>query len=87
MGAYGLIDMYGKFVFPPKYKTYDSNGYENGAWNDAVPIKFDGKYGYISYDGKVIIQPSFKEAKRFSEGRAAIQKMESGATLMKPEKS
>ena len=74
MGAYGLIDMYGKFIFPPKYKTYDANGYEAGAWNEAVPIKFDGKYGYISYDEKVIIQPSFKEAKQFSEGRAAIQK-------------
>lgn len=75
MGAYGLIDMYGKFIFPPKYKTYDLNGYEtSGAWNEAIPIKFDGKYGYISYDGKVIIQPSFKGAKQFSEGRAAIQK-------------
>jgi hypothetical protein len=37
------------------------------------PAKQGGKWGYINSSGAVVIQPKFDEAKKFSEGRAAVK--------------
>ena len=72
-GLYGLIDMYGNFIFTPVYKKYSMDGIEIGtAYKGASPINFDGKFGFISWDKKIIIPPIFKKVKWFSENRAAV---------------
>lgn len=37
-----------------------------------IPFEADGKWGYIDSKGKVIIQPRFDEAQKFSEGLALV---------------
>jgi serine/threonine protein kinase/predicted DNA-binding WGR domain protein len=38
-----------------------------------LPVKVDGKWGYIDKTGQVVIQPQFDEAKIFSEGLTAVR--------------
>lgn len=40
----------------------------------AVPIRVDGKYGYMDKEGKVVVDPQFDGADDFSEDLAVIFK-------------
>ena len=42
------------------------------------PVRVEGKYGYIDKKGKLVIQPQFSGASRFSEGLAAVQMQRAG---------
>jgi hypothetical protein len=53
---YGLIDKNGNEILPCKYEiSY------NGIWNDKKEIVFqkDGKYGLMTYDGAILIDPEY----------------------------
>src|SRR6218665_2038281 len=38
-----------------------------------VPVKIDGKWGYIDKNGKITIKPQFDEAQWFQEGLASVK--------------
>src|SRR5205085_2466544 len=42
-----------------------------------IPTEIRGKWGYLDGQGQLVIQPRFNEARKFSEGLAAVQ-METG---------
>src|SRR5882762_3272760 len=43
-----------------------------------MPVPVNGRWGYISVDGKIVINPSFAIAGSFSEGLAAVRDDEGG---------
>ena len=38
-----------------------------------LPIKKDGKYGYINEKGEVVIQPKYEFANQFYDGLASVK--------------
>src|SRR6516225_80814 len=40
---------------------------------ELFPVRVKGKYGYIDKTGKMVIQPTYAGAQRFSDGLAAVQ--------------
>jgi hypothetical protein len=41
--------------------------------NTLFPVKVDDKYGYMDRNGKLVVDPQYAGASRFSEGLAAVQ--------------
>lgn len=70
--GFGLIDRVGNELVSPKY---DMVGLPADGMIPFMPDEFqkERRYGYLNFSGEVVIPPSFINAKRFSEGLAAVQ--------------
>ena len=70
--GFGLIDHLGNELVSPQY---DMVGIPADGMIPFMPYEFqkERRYGYLNFSGEVVIPPSFKNAKRFSEGLAAVQ--------------
>ncbi len=68
-GKWGGIDAAGNTVIPFEYD-------EKFSYDAEAPtlVCKNGKYGYIDKNGNTVIPFNFKRAKKFSEGKAAVQK-------------
>ena len=42
--------------------------------SDLFPFQSKGKYGFINQSGKVVVEPSFNFAEKFSEGMGLVKK-------------
>ncbi len=63
----GFINKKGEYVIKPKFDEVDE--FSEGL----ARVKVDGKYGYIDYNGKMVVEPSFVLAKRyFYNGLAGV---------------
>lgn len=66
-GPFQLIDKSGNDVL---------KGIEHGAVKDysegLLPIRIDGKYGYMTLDYQIIIKPQFENVRPFNNGRAFV---------------
>lgn len=69
---YGYINQKGEVVIQPKYKC---DGLPNNFNDGLAVVKIKGKFGYIDTKGNVAIKPVFDEARDFSEGMAAVCKI------------
>ena len=65
---YGVIDMDGNEVVPPKYMLIKK--YSEGL---AVVVNDENRFGYIDKSGKEVIAPQFAEALIFYEGFASVR--------------
>ena len=63
----GFINKKGEYVIKPEFDEVDE--FSEGL----ARVKVDGKYGYIDYNGKMVVEPSFVLAKQyFSNGLAGV---------------
>ena len=66
------IRFYGDYCYGHDDKIYNRFGLE--ICDDLLlPIKVDGKYGYINENGEVVIEPKYDYASEFSRGLADIK--------------
>lgn len=72
---YGYIDVYGKWVIPPKYDMVE--GFSEGF----AVVSSEGSYGFIDKTGKWVIPPKFSSASRFAEGLALVSTTENGSKI------
>lgn len=74
---YGIIDEQGNFILPIKYRSitdWMGKCYQvafGGKVEDGV--LFDEKYGFISYEGKVILEPVYSDIGAFINGIAYVK--------------
>jgi hypothetical protein len=70
-GKYGYADSTGEVVIPPKFSW--AGGFYDGFFAPVAIGKHpDRKYGFISYSGNWITQPSFKSITQFSNDVAIV---------------
>lgn len=63
----GYIDTSGNYVIQPQYSS------ESGKFREGLAkVKINGKYGFISKKGTIVIQPSFDFASDFYDGLAWV---------------
>jgi hypothetical protein len=69
------IDLGGKTVLDLKKLNLGSISGENSDFHEGVAVVSgrNGKWGFIGPDGRLVIEARFDQAKRFSEGLAAVQ--------------
>lgn len=53
-----------------------------GITRELYPIQIGGRYGYINYDGKVIITPKYQYCSRFFEGVSIVRDMNGISNIM-----
>ncbi len=81
LDAYGFCSTYGVFFAKQdgKYYLYNkdgekiSDGYEDAklfASNEPAAVKLNGKWGFISNSGEMVIEPAYEDADSFSIGYA-----------------
>ena len=62
-------------VYPDGSRFYIPSGYKLEAYSDGmILLSRDGKYGYMDYTGKWVVEMGLKSAAPFVEGVAAVQK-------------
>lgn len=74
---YGFTDEAGKRIVEPIYDDAKFYNSEIGSQytftlEGLIPVKKDGKWGYIDYEGNEIIPFTYQDAAVFSEGLAAV---------------
>ena len=69
---YGFADKAtGQIVIPPIYEI----DYSGWSFNEGlIPVKKDGKYGYINEHNQIVIPFNYDDAFEFSEGLAVVQR-------------
>ena len=68
--SHGLVP---DFVVDP-LNLWNGKFFPRGEFGDGlVPVFASGKFGFANRSGKVVIQPTYDEARRFSESRAAVR--------------
>ena len=69
---YGFADKAtGQIVIPPIYEI----DYSGWSFNEGlIPVKKDGKYGYINEHNQIVISFNYDDAFEFSEGFAVVQR-------------
>lgn len=69
---YGFADKAtGQIVIPPIYEI----SYRGWSFNEGlIPVKKDGKYGYINEHNQIVIPFTYDDAFAFSEGFAVVQR-------------
>ena len=69
-GKYGIYDtIEGKEVISCKYED-GSLEFKNSG--DIVPVKINGKFGFIDINDRIILEPKYERAGVFSDGLAAV---------------
>jgi|GEM_PF-3492773 len=68
---YGLIDTAGKLILPVEYKRIEL-GYNN-KWIRLVGGEGREKFGFMDYNGKILIKPIYDEIRDFKDGLAAVR--------------
>lgn len=66
----GLVDRIGTIILKATFDEILPHSYGNGL----IPVKKDGKWGYLSEEGEISIMPQFHRADPFINGRALILK-------------
>ncbi len=85
MDEYGFCSTYGVFIAKKdgKYYLYDetgaqiSDGFEEArmfASEEPAAVKLNGKWGFVSITGEMVIEPAYQDAASFSLGYAPILK-------------
>ncbi|MES2590062.1 MAG: WG repeat-containing protein [Bacteroidota bacterium] len=64
-GKYGLIDVNGKMIIPAIYQNI-------GEISDLVSFQKDGLWGYINLLNKIIVAPTYDEARSFDNDAAIV---------------
>lgn len=76
-GAQGLIDTHGRYLIVPRaghVGLWSASGTTSwGLAEGLLPIETDGKWGYATADGEVVIQPLFDEVQAFEHGKAPVR--------------
>jgi hypothetical protein len=72
---WGFIDPGGEVVVSPSFglapAVVEEGASENGRYQRT---RVDGRYGYRSEDGRMVIEPRFEQAWTFSDGRARVRR-------------
>lgn len=85
MDEYGFCSAYGVFFAKKdgRYYLYDtsgkllSDGFEDAkmfASNQAAAVKINGKWGFVSKSGEIVIEPEYDDARSFCIGYAPVLK-------------
>jgi hypothetical protein len=65
---YGLIDLKGREVLPPKFEALKISS-DTGIW-----VKENNKWGFMQIPGRWAISPEYEDCGDFSEGMAGVKK-------------
>lgn len=76
-GLYYLIDTSGKNIIKTGYSNMSMAASKDGA----VAVEKDGKWGFVSRDDKMIIDPQYDDAVSFSLGFAPVKKGDNWAYI------
>ncbi len=76
-GEYGVIDTLGKVVAAPQFENLGYNRIYSGYMDtDLIPVKRNGKWGYIDLKRQTVIPFKYDEAAYFSDNGLAPVKIE-----------
>lgn len=67
-GNYQLIDTAGRYLFETAWPTM-----ETVSKNELLKVRRDGKFGFVSRRGEVVIPPQYDYAQEFGDGLALVQ--------------
>lgn len=70
-----VVDNKGKKIF----EFYnDTNKYYH--FNDLMPLKINGKFGYINIKGDIVLEPKYLTASKFKKGNAVVRFLDGNIT-------
>jgi len=67
-GRWGFVDARGQWVGQPKYDWVDTHHFDHGP----ALVSVNGRYGYLSRDGREIVAPVLEQASPFHGGVACV---------------
>ena len=67
----GCVDFEGNIVIPA---IYESIGETSGFTNDLIPVRYNGKFGYVNKSGNLAIPAIYDSTGKFNNGLAAVKK-------------
>lgn len=68
------------------FDPYDIDMHSDKDSDPLFPVKLNGKWGYINFDGNMVIEPKFEYAEFFHEGFAVVRSRSGNAILEKRNK-